>query len=323
MSTAATTTLTEIPVIDGDARDPQFVSTVGRAFRDIGFVFLRAPEVTAKLPRIYAEFRKCFDLPYWTKAQYAFPDIFYQRGWTPPFTEEAIACRAPNHKKRNADAKENWFMGPELAADHPLKKQYPQIYPDNIWPSEAPGLAPAMCELYYDLDQCGRTVLTAVESYLSLDSGYFTEVLRDAPSVMRAIHYPPVTPDMVGHVVWGCMHTDINLVTVLPPSTRSGLRIRRRDGEWIPGAAPADCVIVQVADMLDYLTGGELMSAAHEVKAPTEATTEGRISAAHFMHARSDVKLEPKVQGPDAAAYPPITAGELLLKRLRAIGLAN
>ena len=140
---------------------------------------------------------------------------------------------------------------------------------------------------------------------------------------MRAIHYPPVTPDMVGNVVWGCMHTDINLVTVLPPSTRSGLRIRRRDGQWIPGAAPADCVIVQVADMLDYLTGGELMSAAHEVKAPDQPTTEGRISAAHFMHARSDVKLEPKVQGPDAAAYPPITAGELLLKRLRAIGLAN
>jgi isopenicillin N synthase-like dioxygenase len=82
-------------------------------------------------------------------------------------------------------------------------------------------------------------------------------------------------------------------------------------------------VIVQVADMLDYLTGGELMSAAHEVKAPERPTLEGRISAAHFMHARSDVKLEPKVAGPDAAAYPPITAGDLLYKRLKAIGLAN
>ena len=59
------------------------------------------------------------------------------------------------------------------------------------------------------------------------------------------------------------------------------------------------------------------MSAAHEVKAPEQPTAEGRISAAHFMHARSDVKLEPLVEGPDAAAYPPTTAGELLLKRLR------
>jgi hypothetical protein len=33
--------------------------------------------------------------------------------------------------------------------------------------------------------------------------------------------------------------------------------------------------------------------------------------------------LEPKVAGPDAAAYPPITAGDLLYKRLKAIGLAN
>jgi isopenicillin N synthase-like dioxygenase len=315
--------LQSIPVVSGNERSPEFVQTVGHAFRDIGFVFLREPEITAKLPRIYAEFRKTFDLPYWIKAQYAHPKIFYQRGWTPPFTEEAIACRAPGTGKKKADAKENWFMGPILAADHPLKKQYPGLYADNVWPDETPGLSAAMGELYSDLDRAGRKILSAVERYLNFPEGYFGDVLRDAPSVMRAIYYPPVTQDMVGNIVWGCMHTDINLVTVLPPSTRSGLRIRRRDGQWIPGAAPADCVIVQVADMLDYLTGGELMSAAHEVKAPEQPTAEGRISAAHFMHARSDVKLKPKVDGPDAAAYPPITAGELLVRRLRAIGLAN
>jgi isopenicillin N synthase-like dioxygenase len=315
--------LQSIPVVSGNERSPEFVQTVGHAFRDIGFVFLREPEITAKLPRIYAEFRKTFDLPYWIKAQYAHPEIFYQRGWTPPFTEEAIACRAPGTGTKKADAKENWFMGPILAADHPLKKQYPGLYADNVWPDETPGLSAAMGELYSDLDRAGRKILSAVERYLNFPEGYFGDVLRDAPSVMRAIYYPPVTQDMVGNIVWGCMHTDINLVTVLPPSTRSGLRIRRRDGQWIPGAAPADCVIVQVADMLDYLTGGELMSAAHEVKAPEQPTAEGRISAAHFMHARSDVKLKPKVDGPDAAAYPPITAGELLVRRLRAIGLAN
>jgi isopenicillin N synthase-like dioxygenase len=315
--------LKEIPVVTGDERCPEFVQTVGQAFRDIGFVFLREPELTAKLPRIYAEFKRTFDLPYWVKAQYARPEIFYQRGWTPPFTEEAIACRAPGNGKKKADAKENWFMGPVLAAGHPLKKQYPGLYADNIWPEEAPGLNAAMAELYADLDRAGRKILVAVEQFLNFPEGFFEGVLCDAPSVMRAIHYPPVTADMLGNIVWGCMHTDINLVTVLPPSTRSGLRIRRRDGEWIPGAAPADCVIVQVADMLDYLTGGELMSAAHEVKAPERPTLEGRISAAHFMHARSDVKLEPKVDGPDAAAYPPIAAGDLLYKRLKAIGLAN
>lgn len=315
--------LKEIPVVSGDERSPEFVLTVGQAFRDIGFVFLRDSEITAKLPRIYAEFKKTFDLPYWMKAQYSHPEIFYQRGWTPPFTEEAIACRAPGIGKKKADAKENWFMGPVLEPGHPLKTQYPGLYADNIWPEEAPELSAAMAELYADLDRAGRKILVAVERCLGLPDGFFEGVLRDAPSVMRAIHYPPVSPEMVGNIVWGCMHTDINLVTVLPPSTRSGLRIRRRDGEWIPGAAPADCVIVQVADMLDYLTGGELMSAAHEVKAPEQPTTEGRISAAHFMHARSDVMLEPKVDGPDAAAYPPITAGDLLYKRLKAIGLAN
>src|SRR5262249_1625072 len=102
--------LKEIPVVAGAERSPEFVQTVGQAFRGIGFVFPGEPEITAKLPRIYAEFRKAFDLPYWIKAQYARPEIFYQRGWTPPFTEEAIACRAPGNGKKKADAKENWFM---------------------------------------------------------------------------------------------------------------------------------------------------------------------------------------------------------------------
>ncbi|MDP3963866.1 MAG: 2-oxoglutarate and iron-dependent oxygenase domain-containing protein [bacterium] len=313
-----------IPVLECvDAPSAQAVTTLGEAFRDIGFVFVRTPDITRMLFGIWPAFRATFDLPQAIKQKYARPDIFYQRGWTPPFTELAIACRRLGKDEAGLpDAKENWFMGPNLDPLSDIVRRFPEHYPQNIWPSEVPSLKPAMERLYGALLGVGSGVLALVERYMGKPEGYFAGIIRDSPTVMRAINYPPVGAEDVGRIIWACQHTDINLITVLPASTRKGLWIRRRDGEWISGTAPEGCTIVQVADMLDYLTGGHFMSAAHEVRTPEYPTQEGRLSAALFIHARSDVLLEPDVSGADAAQYPPITAGELLLKRLRAIGLA-
>lgn len=52
---------------------------------------------------------------------------------------------------------------------------------------------------------------------------------------------------------------------------------------------------------------------------------EGRYFAALFIHVRSDVVLEPNERYLEDATrhlYPPTTAGELLLKRFKEIGLA-
>lgn len=306
-----------IPVVDLEAVknfDPDTVNTVGQAFRDIGFVFVRTPGTTEILPEIFTEFRKLFSLPMEVKRKYARPELFYQRGWTPPFTEMAIACRG----KGLPDAKENWFIGPEIdSLESDIWKIFPEHYISNIWPEEVPGFKPAMRRLYSSLRVCGTDVLRAVAIYMGKPRDYFDEMTRDSPTVLRAIHYPPVRPEQVGKIVWGCMHTDINLATVLPASTYKGLWIRRRDGKWIPGNAPEKCVIAQAADMLQYLTAREFVSAWHEVRAPEHPTVEGRLSAALFIHARSDVVFDPGNK-----RFPPITAGDLLLKRLKEIGLA-
>lgn len=313
-----------IPVLEStDISNAKTVTTLGEGFRNIGFAFVRTPNVAEMLPEIWPVFRKTFDLSDDIKRRYARPDIFYQRGWTPPFTELAIACRRLGKDEAGLpDAKENWFMGPEMDPAGDLARRFPQHYPQNVWPAEVPTLKPAMERLYGSLLDVGAQILRMVEQYLGKPDGYFAEIIRNAPTVMRAINYPPVKMEDVGRIIWACQHTDINLITVLPASTRKGLWIRRRDGEWIPGTAPEGCTIVQVADMLDYLTGGQFMSAAHEVRTPEHPTSEGRLSAALFIHARSDVLLEPDVSGPDAKLYPPIMAGDLLYQRLRAIGLA-
>lgn len=314
--------LKEIPVVDLEANKGSNADLLASAFHDIGFVFVKVPEkmptalsVNSFLPWIYEKFERVFSLPEEVKAKYAKPHIHYQRGWTPPRKERAVEEIA-------YDAKENWFVGPEKIYDKTLIERYPDLYAPNVWPDEVPMFHLAMLTLYQDLYDVGKKVLRLVSYYLERGDDFFEERLRDAPTVMRAIRYPPVAEKDVGKIVWGGRHTDINLVTVLPPSTTPGLWIRRRDGEWIQGIAPAGCVIVQVADMLQYLIGGYFLSATHEVRAPQEPDEDGRYSAALFIHARSDVLLKPPSES-QKDLYPPITAGELLRKRLREIGLAG
>ena len=308
--------LDQIPIIDFDDLvncNENSTTTLGQAFHDIGFVFIKIPRITSMLPEIFKEFKKVFDLSEDIKHKYAHPEIFYQRGWTPPFTEHAVVCL---RQGMPADAKENWFMGPEFD-DNP-NRAISFNFAKNIWPEEVPEFEPAMRKLYAALYACGQEVLRGVGRYMGKSEGYFDAMIKDGPTLLRAINYPPIKEEQVGKVIWGCQHTDINLATVLPASTRAGLWIRRRDGKWMPGNAPINCVLSQVGDMLQYLTAREFISAWHEVRAPEHSTTEGRLSAAMFIHAHPDFLLDPK-----NSRFPPIKASDLLYKRLKAIGLAN
>ncbi len=318
-----------IPVINlkdfeqGDEARSNLVKTVGQAFHDIGFVFLRIPEIQSVLEPVFEQFKNLFDLSEDIKKKYARPDIHYQRGWLPYYSETGAECRkAGADEKGLPDAKEGWFTGsPTMSPQHPLVERFPAAYPANVWPSEAPEFRDANEELYERLFTYGRGLLRVLAVYLEQPEDYFEQMVIDSPTVLRAIHYLRVAPEEVGNTVWACKHTDINLITVLPGSTRKGLWIKRRDGQWIPGTAPEGCVIVQVGDMLQYVTGGHFLSAWHEVRAPDHSTEKGRISAALFIHARSDFLFEPFVDESQKEEYPAITSYEILIKRLRDLGL--
>ena len=317
--------LTEIPQVRRD--NAGFGEIVYRAFRDIGFVFVYAPEVTEKLPRIFSKFKEVFGLPAEIKQKYNGEEVHYQRGWLPPDTEEAIACRHIGPGRTSvANAYEGWFMGPDLPPDHSMVLRSPKLNAPNIWPDEVPEFHLAMADLYMSLRPIGMEVLKAVAPRIGKDPDYFDEITRDGTTVMRALHYPAIKPEQVGKVMWGCRHTDICLLTMLPSGSRQGLYIKLKGKSvWISGMAPAGYVVAQVGDMFQHLTGGEFTSAWHEVRAPKEPTSEGRYSAAMFIHPRSDVVLGfDESESPDKAKrYPKRTADDLLQTRLNEIGLGE
>lgn len=325
--------LEEIPAVnpkDFYSPDPevrrQYEATVMHALTDIGFVFVETPEVFRHLPEFYDASKKFFDLPEDVKLKYARPDIHYQRGFTPLYKETSIFClrRGPN-KTALPDSKENLFFGPDLPDGHPLMKAFPELYAPNIWPEEVPELQQLVPQMRQQLFDVGLEVMQVIEKARHYMPGYFAEMTHDSATLLRPLHYPPLTQESIDQgAVWGCEHTDINLLTVLPASTKAGLYVRRRDKKWIPGTAPENHSLVQVGDMLQYLTCGDLLSANHRVDAPKVPTTEGRRSMALFIHPRGNFMLEgDRPTAPGKKSYPPILAADHLMRRLNKIGLAS
>ncbi len=304
------------------------IEAVAAGLRDTGFIFAHTPGINEQLPRVYPVFKQLFDLDERTKLRYELKGIHHQRGYTPAFSELGIQCRTsgPNGTSQKNSA-ENWFIGPPLESlsDPSLTSRYPELYPDNVWPREVPGLREAAENLYCELFGFGTQVLRAIEIYLGYSEGHFDEMLEDSPTTLRPLHYGPKrSEDEIG----ACAHTDINLVTVLPAAMKlalggstsgkpAGLMVQARSGQWVSGAAPEGCSLFQVGDMLQYLTGGHFLSAVHKVIAP-EAD---RYSAALFLHPRSNYLLRPDRRWAPEEQYPDIQAADLLYQRLREISL--
>jgi isopenicillin N synthase-like dioxygenase len=293
----------------------QFIEALGRSLCDIGFFALTNHGIEkADIDASYKVTSDLFDLPDTVKAKYEIPGINGQRAYTSFGKEHAKDSSAP-------DLKEFWHIGQELSKDHPLAKSYPE----NLWPSEVDNFQSTMLNIYQKLDQCALTLLEACSLYLGEDKNLIRNMAQDGNSILRLIHYPPVPTDANPQSVRAAAHEDINLITLLIEATDSGLEILDRNDNWIPVVTPKGCIIVDAGDMLQNLTNGFFKSTTHRVVNPDDSRSR-RFSMPYFVHARSEVRLDPLQSCIDkhngVRRHPNITAGEYLHQRLVEIGLA-
>jgi isopenicillin N synthase-like dioxygenase len=146
---------------------------------------------------------------------------------------------------------------------------------------------------------------------------YFADLTRDGNSVLRIIHYPDQGGAVPPGAVRAAAHEDINLLTVLPASTRPGLELLLRDGTWLPVETPPDVMICDTGDMMQLVTAGDLPATTHRVVNP-EGSDGGRLSMPFFLHPHPHAMLQPS--RPDYA--PAVRTKDFLFERLRAIGVA-
>lgn len=299
---------------DDPKRKQKFVNEIGKAYEDIGFVALKGHFLDDRLvDELYAEVRNFFNLPLEVKEQYEIPGIGGQRGYVSFGKEHAKG-------RKEGDLKEFWHFGQYL----PEVSKYQSEYPDNVEVKELPKFNEVGKEAYQMLEKTGVYVLRALALFLGLDEFYFDNYVKEGNSILRPIHYPPITSEPE-NAVRAAAHGDINLITLLMGAQGKGLQVQNHNGEWIDAIAEPDELVINVGDMLSRHTNNRLKSTIHQVvNPPRELWGTSRYSIPFFMHPVSEMKLdclENCIDADHPKLYEDITAGDFLYERLVDLGL--
>ena len=309
---------TQIPTLDirrFDTDRDAFVQELGDAYRQWGFAGIRGHGITdEQIAESYDVFQRFFALPEETKKKYHIVGGGGARGYTPFGVETAKGAQ-------HSDLKEFWHVGREIPRD----SQYADDMPANVWPEEVSDFQEKAYKLYQTLDTLGSKVLSALALYMKLPEDYFVDKTNFGNSILRPIHYPPITTPDIPNVRAGA-HEDINLITLLVGASAAGLEVKSHDGEWVPFTASEDTIVVNIGDMLQRLTNHVLPSTTHRVVNPQgDAARQPRYSTPFFLHPNPDFLIDvlPSTITPDNPSryLEPITAQGYLEERLREIKL--
>ena len=291
-----------------------FVKELGQAYEEIGFVAVKNHGLSDALcAELYAQVKGFFTLSKEEKEAYEIEGLAGQRGYVSFGKEHA-------KNKNEGDLKEFWHFGQTVEDNDPIKEEYP----DNVQVNELPKFNTVGKEVYQKLEATGREMLRAIALHLNLDENYFDAKIHNGNSILRPIHYPPITHEPKD-AVRAAEHEDINLITLLMGASADGLQVLNKSGEWISVTALPDQIVVNVGDMLQRLTNNKLKSTTHRVvNPPREKWGTSRYSIPFFLHPRSEVSLNclPScISESNPKNFSDITAGEYLEQRIIELGL--
>jgi len=300
--------------LSGDpVRKAAFVQELGKAYEEVGFVAVKNHGVPDELiADLYKYVQEFFSLPSEQKRKYEIPELAGQRGYTSFGKEHAKGSDAPDLKE--------FFQYGQVPRDNFKEEEYPP----NVGVKEIAEFNPTFEKAYRAFEKSGTALLQAIALYLGLDEHYFDDYVHNGNSILRSIHYPPITSEPKS-AIRAEQHEDINLITLLVGASADGLQILTKQNEWVGVTSLPEQIVVNVGDMLQRLTNNKLRSTTHRVVNPArELWHTSRFSIPFFLHPKSSMSLQCLagcIDEKHPKAYPDATAGEYLDERLREIGL--
>ena len=250
-----------------------------------GFVYSSHDLPGDLLDTAYGMLAQFFHCPPAVKQRFHRPEAHGQTGYTGLLVETAAG-------QDHADWKEMLNWSAPLPAHHPLRRKYPLAYPQAVLPEEVvPGITAVLRRFHAAMADFQGRFLRLIAVGLGADASLFEEMVLEAPTLTRALRYPPMVQSPAGGHVWAAPHADINLITVLPRATGPGLEVSV-GGQWQPVLPTEDRLIINTGLMLERLSNGRCPSGWHRVIAP-EGHQEERISVVQFCHPRPSTILSP------------------------------
>ena len=162
-------------------KDAFAIQQLTDALQEYGFVtFTDHGLEDSILDEAYAASREFFSLPNDIKQNYARPDTGGARGYTQFGKETAVG-------ETVADLKEFWHHGPEI------DETYDPRIRENLPIKELKEFNVVCAKLFEELHLLGMSVLQSIALILNKPENFFDSWVAKGNSVLRLIHYPPVT----------------------------------------------------------------------------------------------------------------------------------
>lgn len=275
--------------------------------------------------KAFAWSKKFFEMTEEQKMKCPMPeDGAHERGYSPIGKEKVMESDLTEEQTKElrqvVDIKESFDVGDE---NH---KTWCNFWPDE---QDIPGFKEFALH-YYDL--CTKTswnFLQAIALGLGLEEDYLVKNHSDKESVLRFLHYPSTNENdlKTGKTQRISPHTDYGTMTLLLQDEVGGLEVEDpyNKGHYLPVPYIEGSLVVNTADCLEQWSNDMLKSTMHTVKAPPVNSETGiskeRFSIPFFVSANADTiveALEGTYSEENPKKYEPITAGEHLIKRLRA-----
>lgn len=277
----------QLVAVDYQAENAQelFVESL----RETGFGVLKNhPIQQSMVSDIYAAWQSFFDSE--EKHQY-----LYNKGTQDGFFPQSVSEVAKGFTKKDI-------------------KEYYHFYP---WGQCPAALRPQLEAYYNQATDLAKTLLGWIEARSPEEvSKHYREplsnMIKDSDqTLLRVLHYPPLSGDEEPDAIRAAAHEDINLITILPAANEPGLQVKAKDGSWLDVPCDFGNLIVNIGDMLQEASGHYFPSTTHRVINPENADmTKSRISLPLFLHPRPDVQLSDRH-----------TAGSYLQERLKELGV--
>lgn len=282
-----------------------------------------------------------YDQPQEIKMKDVHPELSYQLGATPAFTEvprdhmdkiKALSPENSAHLPNGPDPKWRFFW---RIGERPTSTQFPELNAPAVVPQAFPEWEKVMDTWGKLMLDSVRIVAEMVAIGLGLDPQTFLDLLDQGPHLLAPTGSDLKAYHNVGDIFAG-YHYDLNFMTIHGKSRYPGLFIWLRDGTRNLVRVPDGCLLLQAGKQMEWLTGGLITAGFHEVVVTPE-TLEAveknkkldrplwRVSSTLFSHIASDKVIKPLEKFVTEKAlqqYPATLAGMQVSDELSKIKLA-
>ena len=219
---------------------------------------------------------------------------------------------------RDYEKQDGYFPLKSEHAKDAQKKDLKEFYHVYPWGRVPEDLEAFTRQLYADLTAIGVELLSWLDQQMPEDvsatlSMPLQEMMQASQqSLLRILHYPPVSAEEDTAAIRAAAHEDINLITLLLAGSQPGLQALDKQGQWHDVPCDPGMITINNGDMLSLATNGYFPSTTHRVINPDDKLNLSRYSMPMFLHPHPDVKLRQD-----------FTAEAFLQERLKEIGLKS